>query len=97
MGWACLCEEQEDGTSGHNGQYTSGGLDIYAEIIARVQSCADVTKLNSFLVFVFSLLSRCHADQMSEGSQVPKVTLCFKILMWWSVTESLTDEGQVPK
>ena len=60
MGWACLCEEQEDGTSGHNGQYTSGGLDIYAENIARVQNCADVTKLNSFLVFVFCLLSRHH-------------------------------------
>ena len=34
---------------------------------------------------------------MSEGSQVSKVTLCFKILKWQSVTESLTDQGQVPK
>ena len=99
MGCVCLFEEQENGTSGHNGQYTSGGLDIYAENIARVQNCADVTKLNSFLVFVISLLSRHHADQMSEGSEVSKVTLCVKFLKWHpltqSVSQSLTDQGQV--
>ena len=33
---------------------------------------------------------------MSEGSQVSKVTLCFKILKWQSVTESLTDHSRVP-
>ena len=44
-----------------------------------------------FLSFVFlSFLSRHHPDQMSEGSQVSKVTLCVKILKWQSVSESVS-------
>ena len=38
----------------------------------------------------FSYLSAHHSDQMSEGSQVSKVTLCVKILKWRSLTHSLT-------
>ena len=41
-----------------------------------------------FCLFVF--LSWHHSDQMSEGSQVLKVTLCVKILKWQSMTHSLT-------
>ena len=29
-----------------------------------------------------------HPDQMSEGSQVSKVTLCVKILKWQSLTQA---------
>ena len=37
----------------------------------------------SFCLFVFFVfLSGNHADQMSEGSEVSKVTLCVKILKW---------------
>ena len=36
--------------------------------------------LCNFWIFVF--LSRHHADQMSEGSQISKVTLCVKIQKW---------------
>jgi len=39
----------------------------------------------SFCLFVF--LSRHHSDQMSEGSEVSKVTLCVEILKWQSVTQ----------
>ena len=46
----------------------------------------------SFCLFVFS--SWQHSDQMSEGFQVSKVSLCVKILKWQSLThwvsESLT-------
>ena len=46
----------------------------------------------SFLYFfLFVFLSRHHADQMSEGSEVSKVTLCVVIINW----HSLTDQGQV--
>ena len=38
----------------------------------------------SFFLIVF--LSRHHADQISEGSQVSQVTLCVKIQKWQSVT-----------
>ena len=48
----------------------------------------------SFLSF-FCLLSRHHSYQMSEGSQVSKVTICLKILKWQSLTHSLIDQGQV--
>ena len=41
-----------------------------------------------FCLFVF--LSWQHSDQMSEGSQVSKVTLCVKILKWQSVTHPLS-------
>ena len=41
-----------------------------------------------FCLFVFS--SRHSSDQMSEGSQVSKVTLCVKILKWRSVTDPVT-------
>ena len=65
--------------------------------IARVQNCPDVTRLNSlfglrllsFCLFVF--LSWQHSDQMSEGSQVSKVTLCVKIQKWYSASHSLTN------
>ena len=33
-----------------------------------------------FCIFVF--LSRHHSDQISEGSEVSKVTLCVEILKW---------------
>ena len=37
----------------------------------------------SFSLFVlFAFLSGHHADQMSEGSEVSKVTLCVEILKW---------------
>ena len=42
-----------------------------------------------FCLFVF--LSRHHSDQMSDCSQVSKVTLCVNIQKWHSVTHSLTD------
>ena len=45
-----------------------------------------------FLSFCLSVfLSRHHSDQMSEGSQVSKVTLCVEVLKWRSVTH----QGQV--
>ena len=63
--------------------------------IVRVRNCTEITMLNSLFghcLFVF--LSRHHSDQMSEGSQVSKVTLCVRILTWlWlsdPVTHSLT-------
>ena len=40
---------------------------------------------------VFVLLSSHHSDQMPEGSQVSKDTLCVQILKWRSLTDSLTD------
>ena len=40
-----------------------------------------------FLLFVF--LSRYHSDQKSEGSQVPKDTLCVQIVKWRSVSRHL--------
>ena len=44
----------------------------------------------TFLVFFLHLcsffLSTYHSDQMSEGSEVSKVTLCVKILKWQSAT-----------
>ena len=61
------------------------------ENIARVRNCPDITILNSlpnlclflFLSFcLFIFMSFCHFDQMSKGSQVPKVTLCVQILKW---------------
>ena len=49
-----------------------------------------------FLSFCFSVfLSRHHSDQMSEGSQVSKVSLCVKILKWHLPTQSVSDQGQV--
>ena len=42
----------------------------------------------SFCCFVF--LSGYHCDQMSEGSEVSKVTLCVKILKWHSPSQSLS-------
>ena len=43
-----------------------------------------------FFIFVFFspfvFLSRHHSDQMSEGSQLSKVTLCVQILKWQSFT-----------
>ena len=39
----------------------------------------------SLCLFVF--LSRHHSDQMSEGFQTFKVTLCVKILKWQSVSD----------
>ena len=45
----------------------------------------------SFCLFVFLyfcllvFLSRHHVDQMSEGCQVSKVTICVKILKWHSL------------
>ena len=47
----------------------------------------------SFCLFVF--LSRHHSDQMSQWSQVSKVTLCVKILKWHSLSQSVSDQGQV--
>ena len=47
----------------------------------------------SFCLMVF--LSGHHADQISEGSEVSKVTLCVKILKWRWVSQSVTDQGQV--
>jgi len=35
-----------------------------------------------FFVVFFVFLSGHHADQMSEGPQFSKVTLCVKILKW---------------
>ena len=44
-----------------------------------------------FLSFCFSVfLSRHHSDQMSEGSQVSKVSLCVKILKWHPPTDPVT-------
>ena len=44
-----------------------------------------------FLSFCFSVfLSRHHSDQMSEGSQVSKVSLCVKILKWHPPTDSVS-------
>ena len=37
-------------------------------------------KLTQFFVLIF--LSQHHSDQMSEGSQVSKVTLCVQIPKW---------------
>ena len=42
----------------------------------------------SSCLFVF--LSGHHSDQMSEGSQVSKVTICVNILKWQWVIDSLT-------
>ena len=42
----------------------------------------------SFCLYVF--LSRHHSDEMSEGLEVSKVTICVKILKWHPVTDSLT-------
>ena len=67
-------------------------LEILADLkvmenIARVRNCPEVTILNSlfgscfFVFFVF--LSRHHSNQISEGSQVSKVTLCVKIQKWY--------------
>ena len=43
-----------------------------------------------FVSFLFVILSIHHAVQMSEGSQVWKVTLCVEILKWRSLTHSKT-------
>ena len=42
----------------------------------------------SFCLYVF--LSRHHSDEMSEGLEVSKVTICVKILKWHPVIDSLT-------
>ena len=42
----------------------------------------------SFYLFVF--LFRHHSDQMSEGSEVSKVTLCVETLKWQSLSEWVT-------
>ena len=72
---------------------TQGG-NIEPENIARVRNRPDVTILNSlfglcifvFFVFLsfcpFVFLSGHHADQMSGGSQVSKVTLYVEIQKW---------------
>ena len=50
----------------------------------------------SFCLFVFLsfclsvFLSRHHSDQMSEGSEVSKVTLCVKVLKWHPLSHWLT-------
>ena len=41
-------------------------------------------------LFLFVILSVHHAVQMSEGSEVSKVSLCVNILKWQSVTDSVT-------
>ena len=67
------------GQVGTMGSIPLGGLDIYAENIARVQDCPDVTKFNSFPVFVFCLdimLIKCLKGLKNQKS------LCFKILEW---------------
>ena len=43
-----------------------------------------------FCIFLCAFLSGHQSDQMSEGSQVWKVTLCVKILKWRSVSQSVT-------
>ena len=48
-------------------------------------------KIGLFFKFFFNLFfSAHHSDQMSEGAQVSKVTLCVKILKWHPLTHSLT-------
>ena len=47
----------------------------------------------SFCLLLF--LSKHYSDQLSKGPQVSKVTLCVQILKWRSVSESVTDQGQV--
>ena len=68
----------------------------HMENSARVRNCPDITILNSlsvfclFLLFVFFFLFvfLCghHIDQISDRPQVSKVTLCFQIIKWHSVT-----------
>ena len=54
-----------------------------------MRNCPDVAILNSLFGNVF-FLSRRHSDQMSEGSQVSRVTLYVQILKWRWLTDSLT-------
>ena len=49
----------------------------------------------SFCLFA-SFFSRHFADQMSEGPEVSKVTLCVKILKWHPVTQSPRSGIELP-
>ena len=57
------------------------------------------TFFNFFQLFcqLFSpfFLPTFYSDQMSEGSEVSKVTLCVKILKWHPLTHPLSDQGKV--
>ena len=44
----------------------------------------------SFCPCLYVFLSRHHSDEMSEGLEVSKVTICVKILKWHPVIDSLT-------
>ena len=57
---------------------------------SRVRDCPDITISNSMCVALsirpFVFLCSHHSDQMSEESQVSKVTLCVQILKWQWLT-----------
>ena len=66
---------------------------FYQKLISFVLLSFCLFVFLSFCLFVFS--SRHLSDQMSEGYQVSKVTLCVKILKWHSLTHSLTQSARV--
>ena len=59
---------------------------LSACLFDRLSACLFV--FLSFCLYVF--LSRHHSDEMSEGLEVSKVTICVKILKWHPVIDSLT-------
>ena len=53
-----------------------------SESLTKVRYRAARAAKNSKMLSSFSYASAHHSDQMSEGSQVSKVTICVEILKW---------------